>query len=161
MTEFQAIPVKNYARGTRRQFSIGLASLALCLAGQLGCFDADALIEARRLEAIRARLEEIDLGTYRISLTSPESVNDSVEVNFHVFGLVANRDLETVSEYLDSKKPEIRDKMLIVTRSLSDADLEDPKLSLFRDQIASIVNDTLEDEPVQSIGFYHFRYSVF
>ena len=127
---------------------------------QMGCFNAEALIESRRLVAIKARLEEIDLGKYRISLPHAEAVNQSIEVNFHVFGQVANRDFETVTELLESRRPEIRDQLLVVTRNLSEEELEDPGLTFLRQQIAKVVNDTLEGEPVQSVGFYKFRYSV-
>lgn len=135
--------------------------LGLGLSLQLGCFNAEALIESRRLVAIKARLEEIDLGKYRISLPHAEAVTETIEVNFHVFGQVANRDLESVTQILESSRPEIRDQLLVVTRNLSEAELQDPGLTSLREQIAKVVNDTLEGEPVQSVGFYKFRYSVF
>ncbi len=145
----------------RLQQLAALLAVGLSLSMQLGCFNAEALIESRRLVAIKARLEEIDLGKYRISLPQTESVTETIEVNFHVFGQVANRDMETVSQLLESSRPEIRDQLLVVTRNLSEAELEDPELSSLREHIAKVVNNTLEGDPVQSVGFYNFRYAIF
>ena len=74
---------------------------------------------------------------------------------------MANRDLDSVSEIVESKGPTIHDKVLVMARHLSEEELEDPELASLRKQIAEVFNETLEGEPVQSVGFYHFRYSIF
>ena len=53
--------------------------LMVCLAGSLGCFDADALIEDRRLVAMRARLEELDIGEFRVTLPRADAQNETAE----------------------------------------------------------------------------------
>ena len=128
---------------------------------QAGCFNAEALIEARRLVAIRAQLMEVDLGNYRITLPQSSSLNETTEIRFHVFGKVANRDVKSVEEVLESEGPELRDKMIGVIRGLSPQQVEDPQLSALRQGIAAVINDSLEEEPVQSVGFYNFRYSQY
>lgn len=126
-----------------------------------GCFNADRLIESRRLTAIRAKLQEVELGDFRITLPQGDTFDETTELHFRVFGRVATRDAKTVGELLENYEPQIRDQMLVATRGLSREDIEEPKLSALRKTIAEVINGYLEDEPVQSVGFYTFRYAVF
>ncbi len=137
--------------------------IALLLASltSVGCIDADAMIESRRVIAIRTRLKEVDLGMFRVTLPHAVERTDSAELHFHVFGQVANHDLDNVEEALKKKGPEIRHRMLIVARLMTIEDLEDPKLTALRGSIAKVVNESLEGEPVQSVGFYRFGYRHF
>jgi len=127
----------------------------------VGCFNAEAMIDSRRLIATRARLEEVDLGEFRVTLPHAVQKTDSSELRFQVFGQVANRDLDDVEEMLEMHGPEVRHNILIVARQMSVEDLEDPKLTALRSRIAQVVNESLEDDPVQSVGFYRFRYIEF
>ncbi|MCA9229065.1 MAG: flagellar basal body-associated FliL family protein [Planctomycetales bacterium] len=124
-----------------------------------GCFNAEALIESRRAFAIRARLEEVDLGKFVITLPQPADTVEAAEIYFHVFGQVANRDVHKVEELLISLGPELRHRLLLATRQLTVEDIQDPPLTALRTRIAEVVNETLPDEPLQSVGFYQFRYS--
>ena len=135
--------------------------LAVSLSSQLGCFNAEAMIESRRLTAIRARLQEVDLGQYQVTMPVGTWHDATTELDFHIFGKVATRETNTVQEVLETVRPEIRDQLLKVTRELSAEELEDPKLTSLRERIAAVINGFLEEELVQSVGFYHFRYSVF
>ena len=141
---------------------IGLpVALLLALLTSVGCFNADAMIEARRIIASRTQLEEVDLGKFRVTLPHAVERTESSELHFHVFGEVTNRDLDKVEETLKKKGPEIRHRMLIVARLMTIEDLEDPKLTALRGSIAKVVNESLEGEPVQSVGFYRFGYMNF
>ncbi len=141
---------------------IGLpVALLLALLTSVGCFNADAMIEARRVIASRTQLEEVDLGKFRVTLPHAVERTESAELHFHVFGEVTNRDLDKVEEALKKKGPEIRHRMLIVARLMTIEDLEDPKLTALRGSIAKVVNESLEGEPLQSVGFYRFGYMNF
>ena len=124
-----------------------------------GCFDAEAMIEARRTVAIRARLEEVDLGEFRISLPQPVETAEVAEIDFHAFGQVTNRDLDKVKESLETLKPQLRHRLLLAARQLTVQEIEDPRLASLRAHIVDVVNETLPGEPLQSVGFYHFRFS--
>ncbi len=136
------------------------AMTIVCLS-LVGCFDADAMIEARRKVAILARLEEVDLGEYRLTLPQPVQSTEMAEVQFHVFGQVANRDLDQVTEALETYGPELRSRILLAARKLSLKDLEDAQLELLRTEIVDVVNETLPGEPLQSIGLYSLNYYNF
>jgi len=125
----------------------------------VGCFDAASLIEQRRAITIQNRLEEVDLGEFRVSLPQPPETVEAAEIYFHVFGQVANRDIDRVQESLEKQGPELRHRLLLAVRQLDVQDIRDPPLTALRNQIASMVNESLSDKPVQSVGFYKFRYS--
>ena len=126
-----------------------------------GCFNSEAMIDARRKVAILARLEEVDLGKFRLTLSRPVQSDDMAEIQFHAFGQVANRDLKQVNEALETYGPELRHRLLLATRKLKLKDIEDAELDLLRTQIADVVNETLPGEPLQSVGFYQFSYYNF
>ena len=126
-----------------------------------GCFNAEAMIESRRVIAIRTRLEEVDLGDFRVTLPHAVEKTNSTELHFHVFGQVANRDLDSVEAMLAKKESEIRHRVLIAARLLTIEDLEDPNLGSLRKRIAELVNEELKGEPVKAVGFYRFGYMQF
>ncbi len=126
-----------------------------------GCFDAEAMIEARRKIAILARLEEVDLGEFRLTLPQPVQSTDMAEIQFHAFGQVANRDLDKVTEAIESQGPELRHRLLMAARHLRLEDLEEAHFDSLRTQIAEVINGTLPGEPLQSVGISHFSYHNF
>jgi hypothetical protein len=151
-------------RGTlpRRVSAVGLLAVALgTLASSVGCFNADALIEARRMIAMRTRLEEVDLGEFHVTLPNSDESTKGEELFFHVFCQVANRDLEAVEEALAVNGPEIRHRMLIAARTMTAEQLEDPELQVLRESFVRVVNESLKEKPVQSVGFYRFGYMNF
>jgi len=125
----------------------------------VGCFDANSLIKERRAIAMRDRLEEVDLGKFRVTLPQPSDTVETAEIFFHVFGQVANRDMDEVQESLEKLGPEFRHRLLLAVRQLNIKDIQDPPLTALRNQIADMVNETMPDEPMQSVGFYQFGYS--
>ena len=86
---------------------------------------------------------------------------DVAEIYFHAFGQVANRDLRQLESSLAEHGPQLRDRLLVATRELELDEFEDPALTSLRDQIASVVNELVPGEPLQSVGFYRFNYSDF
>lgn len=138
---------------------IGFAMVVCLLLG--GCFNSQAMIEARRKVAILARLEEVDLGKFRLTLPQPFETNEMAEIQFHAFGQVANRDLDQVTEALEDYGPELRHQLLLAARQLEMKDIESARLEALRTQIAKVINETLPGEPLQSVGFYQFGYYNF
>jgi hypothetical protein len=123
-----------------------------------GCYDAEALIEARRAVAIRARLVEVDLGEFRITLPGPYTERKRAEIHFRAFGQVANRDLKLVRETLEKNGPDLQNRMLLVVRRMKMREIQEPALTTLRNSLTSAVNDTLPGDPLQSVGFYCFGF---
>jgi len=139
-------------RPTRRALRICL--LILAGASLAGCFDAEAMIAAKREIANRTRLEEVDLGEFHVSLPRTTDHIVAPEIHFHAFCQVANRDLKTVNRVLEESAPEIRHRLLLVTRQLTAQELEDPRLTSLRTNMVNVLNEQFPGEPVKSVGFY-------
>ena len=156
-----AVPDKSNLRTIQRVLPCVAAALLLAtLTTSVGCFDAEGMIKSRRAAANRARLEEVDLGEYRVSVPRVGDRSPGGELYFHVFGLVANQDMKTVQEVLEQHGPEIRHVLLLASRNLSPEELQDPRLSVLRESVAQAVNANLDGEPVRSVGFYQFGFSL-
>jgi hypothetical protein len=132
--------------------------LAIGLVGLQGCYDADALLKARRDIAKKTRLVEVDLGDFRITLPSPYTERKRAEIHFRAFGQVANRDLKLVRATLAKNGPDLQNRMLLVVRKMKMREIQEPQLTTLRESLASAINDTLPGEPLQSVGFYSFGF---
>jgi hypothetical protein len=124
----------------------------------MGCYEATALIDARREVAIKARLVEVDLGEFRITLPGPYSERKRAEIHFRAFGQVANRDLKMVRRTLESNGPDLQNRMLLVVRQMKMSEIQEPALNTLRESLATAINDTLPGDPLQFVGFYSFGF---
>lgn len=124
----------------------------------LGCYDAKALIEARREVAIKARLVEVDLGEFHITLPGPYTERKRAEIHFRAFGQVANRDLKMIRRTLESNGPDLQNRMLLVVRQMKMSEIQEPALSTLRESLVTAINDTLPGDPLQFVGFYSFGF---
>lgn len=125
-----------------------------------GCYDAQALTQAKREQAERMRLEDVDLGKYRITLPKLPHAPVGGVVDFHAFGQVPNRNRKAVEKEIKQGDAVLRNRMLIAVRTLTHADVEDPELTNLREKIAKVVNSSLNTDAVKGVGFYDLRFSV-
>lgn len=144
--------------GTRRLRVSAVATCALTVFWG-GCYDEQALIDARQATATKARLEEVDLGRFRVTMPRPSSELERDEVIFHVFGRVANRDLPIVQQLLAKNRPELNHGLLLSIRQMGMDEIADPALEELRETIKKSFNEMVEGDPIQSVGFYEFGYS--
>jgi hypothetical protein len=136
----------------RTALSLLLAAAPLAF----GCYNAEALRKSRSEAAKVISMEEIDLGEFAISLPHLLGNAEDSMVEFHVFGRVESRDRAKVARTLETRGPELRSRMLIAVRSLSDADFDEPKLTKLRQSIADVVNGALQEKLVKKVGFYNY-----
>lgn len=132
--------------------------LLACQAALVGCYDAEALVKARREIAIKARLVEVDLGEFRITLPGPYMERKRAEIHFRAFGQVSHRDLRLVRATLAKNGPDLQNRMLLVVRRMKMQEIQEPRLTTLRESLASAINDTLPGEPLRSVGFYSFGF---
>ena len=135
-----------------------VAAVLTCLAA--GCFDSQALTQAKLEQAERMELEAVDLGKFRMTLPKGPGSAAAAAIEFHAFGQVAKRDLKAVEKEIAHDAAELRNHMLIAVRSLNSSDFEDPDLTALRKAIARIVNEELEGDPVENVGFTSLRFAV-
>ncbi len=142
------------SRGPYAQLvGVCLALASLCTGG---CYDGQAIIEARRAIAVRARLVEVDLGKFRVTLPKPYRDMEKAELHFHAFGQVAHRDLDKVEESLKQNSANLNHHILLAVRNLNTTQIAEPNLATLRQEIIQAINGIVEGAPVQSIGFYQF-----
>ncbi len=137
-----------------------LTTLLLAAPLSLGCYDAEALRHERSEAAAAVRMEEIDLGAFQITL--PHILGDATDsiVEFHAFGQVERADRAAVARALETRTAELRSRMLISVRAMTNADFDEPKLTALRTAIAEVINGALEQKLVKRVGFYHFSFST-
>ena len=142
----------------RRKFFLGLL-LGASMVISSGCYNGEELVERIRSKAIRTRLEEIDLGQYRITLPRDSKSNEMIEVRIHMFAHAARHRLSSLERELKEKDFLIQDNMLTTFRAFKNEDLEDPELTYLRKTVLETVNSTLHEPLLSSLGMYDFQIS--
>jgi len=132
-------------------------ALVLTAAACLGCYDAEALRKQRQEATSVISFEEIDLGAFRVTL--PHVLGEATDsvVDFHAFGHVSHRDRDAVTRALETRGPELRSRMLLSIRAMSETDFEEPKLTRLREQIAGVINGAVQQKLVKKVGFYRYE----
>jgi len=133
--------------------AIVLAAVLVCP----GCYDGKALIERVRSAALRNRLEEVDLGTYRTTMPRDPATNAFAEIEIHVFGTAPRYRVQSIEKQLEGDEYRLRHETLMAVRNATLQQLAEPDLTKLRDRIAQVVNNILDDSPIKSIGFYDVR----
>jgi hypothetical protein len=144
---------------TRRATWLSMSSCLLVSLSILtsGCYNGDALLEKARSAALRTRLAEIDLGTYRTTMPKNEETNSLTELELHMFGTVPRYRVPEIEQQLKAEEYRIRAEMIAAVREATVDELAEPNLTQLRARIEKVVNDILEESPVKTIGFYSLR----
>ena len=124
----------------------------------VGCYSGDELVERVRNKAIRTRLEEIELGQFRVTLPRNEQTGEMIEVDIRVFGQSQRYKLNEIEDQLEVARPILEDRLLTALRGFSRRDLAEPDLNTLRAELLTVSNELLEDEPLEAIGFYDVRF---
>jgi hypothetical protein len=130
---------------------------ALIIAAVSGCYDGAALVEEVRSEAVRTRLAEVDLGTYRVTMPRDNATNTFTELELHIFGTAPSYHVPRIESRLTSEGYRLRHEMLVAVRVSTSEELADPELTQLRARIERVVNDVLGESPIQAVGFYQLR----
>jgi hypothetical protein len=128
---------------------IGMSPLA-------GCYQAEDIMASRKELVRLTRLEEVDLGEFRVTLPYQPRSTSSLVVNFHAFGRVSHSNYKKVSQTIEQNGPKLRHQMLIAVREMGAQELQQPALDTLRANIGQVVNDLLEDQAMHAVGFYRF-----
>jgi hypothetical protein len=137
-----------------RQF---LPALLLALSLSSGCYNGDALINEVRSAALRTRLVEVDLGSYRTTMPRQPNESEATEIELHIFGTVPRYRIPEIEKQLTTDGFRLRHETLTAVRKTTDEELAEPNLTALRARLEQVVNEQLADAPVKSIGFYAVR----
>jgi hypothetical protein len=135
----------------------GLAWLLTGIFLSGGCYDGQALVELARAEAMQARLEEIDLGTYHTSLPRDPHFA-AVEIEFHIFGQVPRHRAPEIRQELELQRYRLRFAVITVARQANAEQFSEPDLSVLKERLKQAANEVLADEPIVAVGFQELRF---
>lgn len=135
-----------------------LALAACLLLPAVGCYDGDALVRRVRNDALRDRLEEIDLGWYQITMPRDPRTTETLEVEMHLFGSLARYRQAEVGARLKEKNYLLRHATLMIIRKTNLEDFADPDLTKLRDRIRVVTNQMLDEPSIQTVGFHEIRF---
>ena len=133
------------------------AALALSLLASTGCYDAHALIEQVRTDALRNRLHEVDLGTFRTTMPRDPKTNLLMQMEVHLFGTAPQYRIHSIENRLESDGYRLRSETLAAIRETSGDELAEPDLTHLRTRLEQVVNNVLSDSPVKSIGIEELK----
>jgi hypothetical protein len=122
-----------------------------------GCYDGEALVNEVRSEAMRTRLVEVDLGTYRTTMPRDENASETTELKLHIFGTVPRYRVPEIELYMQKDGFRLRHETLAAVRQATSEELAEPNLSRLKTRIETVINQNLKEAPVRSIGFYEVR----
>jgi hypothetical protein len=131
-----------------------LAAAALNIAICSGCYDGDALLKQAQSAALKTRLAEVDLGSYRTTLPRGEKSSLFTDLDLHVFGTVPRYRLSAVKKQIKADEYRLRSETLAAVRKCTHEELAEPSLSKLRARIEEVVNGILAESPVKEVGFY-------
>jgi hypothetical protein len=157
MTSHDQLSAIGQARVRRSAAAIGAAALLAAAFVTGGCYDGKAIIERVRSAALRNRLEEVDLGTFRLTMPRDPTTNAFAEVDLHVFGTAPRYRVQSIEKQLKTDGYRLRHETLLAVRDATLDELAEPDLTKLRNRIEQVVNHILDDAPVKSVGFYSVR----
>lgn len=134
-----------------------VASAIVC-ATAVGCYDGDTLVQRVRDRAIRTRLEEIDLGAFRVTLPRNLGNSEVMEVDVHLFGEMPRYKIPDAEKQLEERAYLLHDRTLATLRDLDPADLTQPDLPQLREKMLVTVNGVLDDPAIKSIGIRDLKF---
>ncbi|MEO0531468.1 MAG: flagellar basal body-associated FliL family protein [Planctomycetota bacterium] len=142
---------------SRRRFALKSAAAVACLFVG-GCYNAERLVERVRDDAIRTRMEEVALGSFRVTLPRHDNTGEMTEIDIRIFGRSQRYKINEIESDLEAKGPQIEDRTLRTLRETSHEELAEPELTTLRKRLLAAMNEELTDAPLDSIGFYDVRF---
>jgi phage-related protein len=136
------------------------ATLAVAALGaaSLGCVDGDKLVARVRNNAIRTRIDEVELGSYKVTLPRNFPTGEMTEVEVRLYGETLRYKINEIEDELKQKAPVFEDHTLKVLRETTRQELADPDLTRLRARLLESMNATLTGAPLTALGFYEVRF---
>ncbi|MEN1679539.1 MAG: hypothetical protein AAGJ46_08090 [Planctomycetota bacterium] len=124
-----------------------------------GCYSGSTLVERVRNDAMRNRLEELELGTYSLTMPRDPATTETVEIELRLFGTLARYRVDEVEKQLEEKDYLLRHATLMAIRKSLDDDFADPDLAALRGRLLAATNALLDEPSVQKVGFHMIRFT--
>jgi hypothetical protein len=136
---------------------VTISVLGIAALGCTGCYDAHALVDQVRTDALRNRLHEVDLGTFRTTMPRDPKSNLLMEMELHLFGTVPQYKIRSIEERLEADNYRLRYETLAAIRETNGDELTEPDLTHLRGRLTQVVNNILTDSPLKSVGIQDIK----
>ncbi|QDT70535.1 hypothetical protein MalM25_34830 [Planctomycetes bacterium MalM25] len=123
-----------------------------------GCYSGEKLVEQVRHRALRTRIDEVSLGSFRVTRPRDERTGEMTEVQMELFGESQRYKINEIEDELELKAAIIEDETIRTLREASPDELTEPDLNRLRERLLVILNETIEGAPLISIGFREIRF---
>jgi hypothetical protein len=133
------------------------STLAIAALACAGCYHAHALVDQVRTDALRSRLHEVDLGTFRTTMPRDPKTNLLMEMELHLFGTVPQYKIRSIEERLEADNYRLRYETLAAIRETNGDELAEPDLTHLRGRLTQVVNNILTDSPLKSVGIQDIK----
>jgi HAMP domain-containing protein len=154
---FNSMQATSRSAGTALIRFAAVAALAIVLLASAGCYDAHALVDQVRTDALRNRLHEVDLGTYRTTMPRDPKTTLLMDMELHLFGTVPQYKIRAIEERLEADGYRLRSETLAAIRETSGDELAEPDLTHLRGRLTEVVNNILTDSPIKSVGIQDIK----
>lgn len=128
-----------------------------CLAAG-GCYNGEALVERVRNDALRTRMDEVELGRFRVTLPRHIKNGEMTEIDITLFAESERYKINEIESDLENKRALVQDETLRTLRETKRKELIDPKLRELRQRLLAAINPLIENEPLVSIGISDVRF---
>lgn len=132
-----------------------MAALGLACAG---CYNGEKLVEKIRHRALRTRIDEVPLGSFRVTRPRDERTGEMTEVHLELFGESQRYKINEIEDELELKAAIIEDYTIRTLREASQDELTEPNLDQLRTRLLTMLNEQIEGSPLVSIGFREIRF---
>ena len=152
------------ALGLRRRL-VCLPLLAACLfagcgekpaktSAELDAAELLALFQERQ-QADAKDFVEFDLGRFRITHSLADGAGQ-LHVQFHLYGVLPQERLERLNQVLPQYDKRVRDAIIGLIQRTETEHLTDPSLTFLKEELAAIVNRTLQERLLMDVAFSDF-----
>jgi hypothetical protein len=98
---------------------------------------------------------EFDLGRFRITHSLADG-RGQLHVQFHMFGVLPQERLQRLNEVLPQYDKRVRDAIIGLVQRTETEHLTDPSLTFLKEELAAIVNRTLQERLLMDVAFSDF-----
>lgn len=130
----------------------------LWLLAVAGCYDGPTLVDRARNDALKSRIEAVDLGRYEITMPKSNGQHGMTEVQVEPFGRVARYKLANTEDLISENEYRLRHAVVLTIRSSDDEDFAEPDLAELRGRLLSAIHEAMDDRAIESIGFHTIRF---
>jgi hypothetical protein len=126
------------------------------LAGLGGCYDGQAMVERISQRVSDDHREEVDVGSYQVTLPRLSDDPVATTVRLDVVATVHRKHADQFKRQLEDVRSHLRHATIITLRACRREELLEPDLATLHERIESTTEKYLTETPIDSIDFRSF-----